>query len=94
MSTHPTPEPNPSLPMELFFADGLYNLRMQSEQYEVWVKNKERWDLVATFRDFDAASAVFRNRTYRQRLLMAVYENGQLVRQDVLAEVGRTREVQ
>ena len=67
---------------------------MRSEQYEVWVKNKERWDLIATFRHFEAASAVFRNRTYRQKLLLAVYENGQLVRQDVLAEVGRTREQQ
>ena len=89
-----TMEATNSAPFDLFLADGLYNLRMLSEQYEVWVKNKERWDLVATFRDFDAASAVFRNRTYRQRLLMSVYENGKLVRQDVLAEVGRTREVQ
>jgi hypothetical protein len=62
------------------------------EQYEIWVENKGRWDLVASFVDFEVASAVFRNRTYRQRLIHAVYEENKLVRQDVVAEVGSTRQ--
>jgi hypothetical protein len=62
------------------------------EQYEVWASTKGKWGLVAWFVDLDVASAVFRNRTYRQRLVHAVYEDGKLVQQDVIAEVGGTRE--
>ena len=62
------------------------------EQYEIWVDNKGRWELVASFADFEVASAVFRNRTYRQRLIHAVYEEGKLSRQDIVAEVGSTRQ--
>lgn len=62
------------------------------EQFEVWASTKGTWGLVAAFLDMDIASAVFKNRTYRQRLVHAVYEDGKLVQQDVLAEVGGTRE--
>jgi hypothetical protein len=62
------------------------------ERYEVWASTKGQWGLVAAFPDQDVASAVFKNRTYRQRLVHAVYEDGKLVQQDVLAEVGGTRE--
>lgn len=62
------------------------------EQYEVWASTKGQWGLVAAFPDVDVASAVFKNRTYRQRLVHAVYEDGKLVQQDVIAEVGGTRE--
>ncbi len=62
------------------------------DQFEIWAENKGRWELVAWFVDFEVASAVFRNRTYRQRLIHAVYEDGKLSRQDVVAEVGNTRQ--
>jgi hypothetical protein len=65
---------------------------MRAEQYEIWVENRGRWELVCWFASFDVASSVFANRTYRQRLIHATYENGTLVQQEVLAEVGRTRE--
>ena len=62
------------------------------EQYEVWASTKGQWGLVAWFMDAEVASAVFRNRSYRQRLVHAVYEDGKMVQQDVIAEVGGTRE--
>ena len=62
------------------------------EQYEVWVLTKGKWEVVAHFSDMEVASAVFRNRTYRQKLVHAVYEDGNRVSEDVMAEVGRTRE--
>jgi hypothetical protein len=65
---------------------------MRSEQYEIWVDNRGKWELVASFTDMDVAAAVFATRSYRQRLLHTIYEDGRLVQQDVLAEVGRTRE--
>ena len=62
------------------------------DQYEIWVMNKGKWEFIAAFIDFDVASAVFRNRTYRQRMLHVVYEGATMVKQDVIAEVGTTRE--
>ena len=59
--------------------------------YEIQVLRGERWEMVASFADFDVASAVFRNRTYRQRLLLTTYEPGKAPKQDVIAEVGKTR---
>ncbi len=64
----------------------------QWDQYEVWAMTKGKWEFIASFRDFEVASAVFRNRTYRQRMIHAVYESGRLMKQDVIAEVGSTRE--
>lgn len=63
------------------------------EQFEIWVENHGRWDRVAFFRNFDVASAVFANRTYRQKLLHVTYdENGKKLAEETLAEIGRTRE--
>lgn len=64
----------------------------QWEQYEVWGLNGERWELLASFHDFDVASAVARARAARVRLIHAVYEGGARVREDVLAELGAVRE--
>lgn len=50
-----------------------------------------KWELIATFLDFDLASGVFRNRSYRQKLLHVVYEGNVKLQEDVLAEVGSTR---
>ena len=61
------------------------------EQFEVWAQNGARWELVASFSDFEVASALARNRSTRMRLVHAVYEDGKRVEEDVLAEVGVTR---
>jgi len=62
------------------------------EQFEVWAMTKGVWEQVGHFNDLDLASAVFRNRSYRQKLIHAVYEDDAMVSQDVIAEIGRTRE--
>ena len=62
------------------------------EQYEVWVQNGGKWEMIASFKDFEVASTVARNRSRRVRLIHAVYEGGKVVTQDVLAELGVTRE--
>jgi hypothetical protein len=48
--------------------------------------------MIASFSDFEVASAMPRNRSSRMRLIHAVYENGKLLSQDVLAELGVIRE--
>lgn len=62
------------------------------EQYEVWLQNKSSWERVASFRDLDVASAVARNYSYRMRLVHAVYQGNERAHEDVLAELGATRE--
>jgi len=67
--------------------------RGNHEQYEIWVDNHGKWERVALFRDLDAASAVFGNRSYRQKLLHVSYDaNGKKISQETVAEIGRTRE--
>ncbi len=63
------------------------------EQYEIWVQNGGKWEMIAFFKDFELASAMARNRTSRMRVVHATYEEGKLVGQDVLAELGSTREI-
>ena len=65
---------------------------LNREQYEVWSLKAGKWDLAAWFPDFEVASAVMRKRTYRTRLIHAVYEGNQRMKEDVLAELGATRE--
>ncbi len=62
------------------------------EQYEIWVLNGDRWEISSWFRDFDVASTVATGRTRRVRLIHAVYEDGKRVQEEVIAEVGATRE--
>ena len=62
------------------------------EQYEVWIHNHGKWELIASFSDFEMASAVARNHVSRMRLIHAVYEDRKLVSQDLLAELGMTRD--
>ena len=65
---------------------------MRFEQYEVWKLVGDAWEIIAWFTDFAVASAVAGNYSYRMRLVHAVFENGQRTHEDVLAEVGATRE--
>ncbi len=62
------------------------------EQYEIWALNGEKWELTSAFRDFEVASAVARLRSSRVRLMHVIYEDGQVVEKQVIAEVGATRE--
>jgi hypothetical protein len=58
------------------------------EQFEVWARNGDAWELVAWFRDFDVAQAVAQGRRTGVRLVHAVFEPGRPVRRDTLAEIG------
>ncbi len=62
------------------------------EQYEIWEFNNDRWEFIASFREFDIANVLARRRSYRVRLMRVVYENGKPVQQEVLTEIGATRQ--
>ncbi len=61
------------------------------EQFEVWVYQQNRWELVAAFFDHDVAAEVASNRGSRVRLVHAIYEEGKPPQQETLAEIGATR---
>ena len=65
---------------------------MRCEHFEVWAEKSGKWEMVAAFADMDVAAAVARNYTYRMRLLHAVFEDGKRVEEQVLAELGTTRQ--
>jgi hypothetical protein len=62
------------------------------QHYELWAQKKGQWGKVASFREFDLASTVLRNYKYRMRLVRVSYQGGAPVLNEVLAEVGATRE--
>ncbi|MBV9075528.1 MAG: hypothetical protein JOZ10_18030 [Acidobacteria bacterium] len=64
------------------------------EQYEIWsiASGGSRWEFVAAFHDFDVASAVARRRGQNLRLVHAIYVDGKLAEQQVLVELGKTRQ--
>ena len=64
---------------------------MRTEMFEVWADKAGKWEIVGAFADLDVASAVARNYTYRMKLLHVVFEDGKRVQEDVLAELGSTR---
>ena len=51
----------------------------------------DEWELVAAFPDQQTALELTRNRKERVRLLKVQYENGSAVGQEVIADVGATR---
>ena len=61
------------------------------EQYEIWVQNGVKWEMLASFQDFEIASAVARNRSSKMRLMLVTYEDSAVVSKDVIAELGTTR---
>lgn len=62
------------------------------EQYEVWIQNGSKWEMLASFRSLDLASALARSRSNKMRLIHAAYDNEKLVSEEVLAELGMTRQ--
>jgi len=61
------------------------------EQYEIWVQNGARWEMLGFFRDFEVAKAMASRHSSRMRLIRAVYQDGKIVEQDILAELGTPR---
>ncbi len=64
----------------------------RTEQFEIWTQADDKWELSSAFRDFEVASAVARSRIARVRLMRVVYEDGQVIEKQVIAEIGSTRE--
>jgi hypothetical protein len=62
------------------------------EQFEVWRLSGTRWEMVASFPDFEVANAVVRKRSSQVRLIHAVYDENKIVEQEVLMELGAPRE--
>ena len=62
------------------------------EQFEVWKFNQGRWEFVASFKDFDVAHAMASTRRYRVRLMQVAYADGKALDQQVLTEIGATRD--
>jgi len=60
-------------------------------QFEVWALGKERWELLAAFRDFEPAGGMAQLRSERVRLLRVHYEDGKEIERELLVEVGATR---
>ncbi len=63
------------------------------EQYEIHQMNGTKWELLGAFADLELAKTMARNRATRMRLVRAVYEDGKLLEQDVIADLGATRDV-
>ena len=59
---------------------------------QIWELNRGKWELIAAFRDFDVANVLAHRRTYRVRLMHVVYEDNKPVQQDVLSDIGATRQ--
>jgi len=64
------------------------------EQYEIWApaSGKSGWELVAAFRDFDVASAVATRRGNSVRLMRVTYVDSKIAEQQVIMELGKTRQ--
>ena len=63
------------------------------EQFEIWQLNGEKWELLGAFADMELANTMARSRDKKSRLIRAVYENDKKVEQDVIADLGATRDV-
>ncbi len=62
------------------------------EQYEVWIRTGGRWEMIASFQDFEPAAAMANNRNERMRLVHVAYDDSTPVQTDVIAEIGGTRD--
>lgn len=62
------------------------------EQYEIWVRNGDNWELIAAFADLGVAQSIAHRRRSGWRLVHAVMEEGKPVQRDTLAEIGAVRE--
>jgi hypothetical protein len=65
---------------------------MRWEQTEIWERKGEKWEMTSSWREFDVATAVARSKNAPMRLVHSVYDDARRVSEDVLAELGATRE--
>lgn len=61
------------------------------EQFEIWQLVDNEWEILAYFQDLDVASAMAQPRSNPIQLKRAKYDEGKLVEEEVLAEVGARR---
>jgi hypothetical protein len=61
----------------------------RQEQFEIWVQQGLRkWEMLASFADPAIASALAQNRKGRTRLICVTCEQGRMVSQEMVEEVG------
>ncbi len=63
------------------------------EQFEVLQFHDDKWELVAAFQELELATEVARNRRSNVRVVRAVYEGGKKVAEEILLDLGSTRDV-
>lgn len=63
------------------------------EQFEVLQLHGEKWELVAAFQDLELATEVARNRRSNIRVVRVSYENEKRVLEEILLDLGSTRDV-
>jgi len=61
------------------------------EQFEIWQLNGNEWEMLGYFQDLDIASAMAKPRSNPIQLKRAKYDEGKLVEEEVLAEMGAVR---
>ncbi|MGZ4811630.1 MAG: hypothetical protein ACXVZJ_10330 [Terriglobales bacterium] len=62
------------------------------EQFEIWEFKKGRWQLAASFSDFEVAQVMAQHRGCRVRVVQVIYEEGKPPQQQVLSDIGATRD--
>jgi hypothetical protein len=55
--------------------------------------HEHKWELVAAFPDLDLATEIARNRRSNVRMVRAVYEDGKRTSEEILLDLGSTRDV-
>jgi hypothetical protein len=63
------------------------------EQYEVLQLVGDKWELVAAFPEMELATEVARNRSANVRLVRATYQDGKKTAEDIILDLGSTRDV-
>jgi hypothetical protein len=63
------------------------------EQFEIYQQNGEKWELLGAFSELELAKTMARNRSSRMRLVRSVYDDTKQVEQDVIADLGATRDI-
>ncbi len=63
------------------------------EQFEVLQLHGEKWELVAAFQDLELATEVARNRRSNIRVVRVSYEDEKRVLEEILLDLGSTRDV-
>jgi len=61
------------------------------EQFEIWQLIGKEWERLAYFQDLDVASAMAQPRSNPIQLKRVKYDEGKLVEEEVLAEMGAVR---